>query len=65
MLSSASRRGPFGLHCARKTAYLFAMWYGANLLEAMKPARHEAPINATRYYNDAGTIINVIKATTP
>ena len=60
-----SRRGPFGLHCARKTTYLFAMWYGVNLLEAMKAARHAAPINASRYYKDAGTIINVIKATTP
>ena len=42
-----SRRGPFGLHCVRKTAYLFASWYGANLLEAMKAARHAAAINAS------------------
>ena len=57
------RRGPFGLHCARKTAYLFATWYGANLLDAMKAARHEAEKNAARYYKDSGAILNLIKAT--
>jgi hypothetical protein len=57
------RRGPFGLHCARKTAYLFATWYGANLLDAMKAARHAAEANAARYYKDAGMVLDVIRAT--
>ena len=59
------RPGPFGLHCARKTAYLFAKWYGADLNESMQAARHAAVENAQRYYQDAGAVFDMIRRTIP
>jgi hypothetical protein len=59
------RPGPFGCHTFRRTAYLFATWYGADILQKMQAARHKSFDNAERYEKDSLTTIAILKDTAP
>ena len=53
------RRGPFGTHTNRKTAYLFAVWGGGCDSEIMLAARHKTVSNAIKYKKDAQYLLHL------
>lgn len=59
---SLQRTGPFGCHCLRKTAYLFATWSGASDMDMMMSARHKSYANAVKYKKDADAIMHMAAA---
>jgi hypothetical protein len=48
-----NRRGNFGLHTLRKTAYLFAAWGGATPIQLGNCARHASEESVRTYLKDA------------
>ena len=51
-----NRKGPFGTHTCRKTAYLFAIWGGGPDDETMAGARHKTLKSAMRYKKDSSLL---------
>jgi hypothetical protein len=47
------RKGPWGSHSCRKTAYLLAVWGGGQDSDMMQSARHKTLANAIKYKEDA------------
>jgi len=45
----------------RKTGYLLAIWGGGSVENIMLSARHSTVESAQRYYQDAGSLLQVAK----
>ncbi|KAJ3267890.1 hypothetical protein HDV01_003801, partial [Terramyces sp. JEL0728] len=55
------RKGKWGTHTCRKTAYLFAVWGGGTFQTIMRSARHSDIKTAQRYERDADAALKVSK----
>src|SRR5690349_17512254 len=55
--STIDRAGPWGTHSLRKTGYLVALWGGGVVEQLMLSARHSTIKSASRYYQDAETLL--------
>jgi hypothetical protein len=60
-MGSNGRRGPWGTHTMRKTGYLVAIWGGGTVENIMLSARHATVDSAKRYYQDAGSLLQMAR----
>lgn len=55
------RSGPWGVHSAKKTAYMLARWYGGSWGDCMQAGRHTDKATSDKYAADWAIILDLIR----